>query len=215
MATIRPYTKTDRKLVRQICCDVADLGGPVEEAFFDRELIADMLTNYYTDYEPRSTFVAEADGKVVGYIQGCLDNRRYGLVFLFLILPKLIIKGFIRGVFFRSELWRFFIVMLKNSPRVYSWRKSSFHSHQGHLHIGLVASVRGHQIGKRLVETFWDHIKGHEIHEITASVHHKNADACRFFEKMGFIEGGRYPMVMGYGKTLKKYYSIQYVKKII
>ncbi len=53
---------------------------------------------------PESSFVAERDGQVVGYINSSLDNRRFGLVLMFIIIPFLILKGFIRGVFLRGEL---------------------------------------------------------------------------------------------------------------
>ena len=77
---IRLYQKSDREALRRICCDVADRGGPIENFFPDRVLVADLLMNYYADYEPEASFVAENSGELVGYINGCFDNRRYGLV---------------------------------------------------------------------------------------------------------------------------------------
>src|SRR4051812_28964515 len=133
MIKIRPFNKADRNVIRKICCDVADRGEPIENIFPDREFAADLLTSYYTDYEPESSFVAEADGQVVAYINGCMDNRRYGLAVLFLIVPKLLIKGLMRGVFFRHEFKQMVKAMLKNWRRIFIWRKQSFHSHQGHL----------------------------------------------------------------------------------
>lgn len=93
---IRPYAAGDREAVRRICCDTADAGHPVESFFSDRELIADLLMNYYTDYEPESVWVAEqaagpvitggpaiADepaiaGEMVGSLTGCCDTCRPG-----------------------------------------------------------------------------------------------------------------------------------------
>ena len=75
---IRPYQTGDRAALRTLCCDVADRGLPIEHFFSDREVAADLLTKYYTDYEPESTFVAICNGRLVGYINGCTDNRRYG-----------------------------------------------------------------------------------------------------------------------------------------
>ena len=100
---IRPYNLKDRAALRMLCCDVADRGGPIENFFPDRDLAADLLTKYYTDYEPQSTFVAECDGRLVGYINGCMDNRRYGLVMFWILMPLLLVKGFKRGIFFRRE----------------------------------------------------------------------------------------------------------------
>src|SRR5271157_920746 len=103
---IRPYKVQDRAALRMLCCDVADRGEPIENFFHDRDLAADLLTKYYTDYEPQSTFVAECDGCLVGYINGCMDNRRYGLVMFWLLMPSLLVKAFKRGLFVRREFWQ-------------------------------------------------------------------------------------------------------------
>ena len=58
--------------------------------FPDRDVAGDLLTKYYTDYEPQSTFVAECDGRLIGYINGCMDNRRYGLVMFWILMPALL-----------------------------------------------------------------------------------------------------------------------------
>lgn len=215
MVKVRPFNKADRNSVRKICCDVADRGEPIENFFFDREFAADLLTGYYTDYEPESSFVAEDDGKLVAYINGCLDNRRYGLAVLFLIVPKLMIKGFVRGVFFRREFWNILKGVLKNWKRVFVWRKQSFHSHQGHLHIGVAKGFRGQQVGQLLVNVLLSDAKGKGVLEIVASVHDGNTSACRFFERSGFVAKDKHSMVMVYGDSLREYYSISYVRKII
>ena len=67
---IRPYQEEDRLALRTLCCDVADRGGNIENFFPDRDVAADLLTKYYTDYEPESTFVALLDQRMVGYING-------------------------------------------------------------------------------------------------------------------------------------------------
>jgi ribosomal protein S18 acetylase RimI-like enzyme len=214
MITIRPFHKEDRAMVRKICCDVADRGEPIENIFPDREFAADLLTNYYTDYEPESSFVAENDGQVVAYINGCIDNRRYGLALLFLIIPKLIVKGLVRGVFFRPEVGQMVKGMFKNWRRLFTWRKQSFHSHQGHLHIGVAQGARGQKVGKKLVDALLAYAQAQHMGEIAASVHDGNTSACRFFEGLGFKPRERYPMMMAQGDSFKEYHSISYVKTI-
>jgi len=91
---IRPYKIEDRDALRALCCNIADRGRPIENFFPDRDVAADMLTQYYTDYEPESTFVVESDGHLVGYINGCMDNRRHGLVMFWLLMPSLLLKAF-------------------------------------------------------------------------------------------------------------------------
>jgi ribosomal protein S18 acetylase RimI-like enzyme len=215
MIHIRPYIKSDRPMVRKICCDTADKGGDIENIFPNRELAADILTSYYTDYEPESLFVAESNGQVIGYVQGCLNNRRYGLALMFLVLPVFVLKGLFLGVFFQKEFFHFMKGICKNWKLLFKWRKESFHSHQGHLHIGVSQGYRGQKIGQRLIEKFLEYARGKEIEEVSASVHDKNPAACRFFERLGFANKGQSPMVMAHGNSFQEYHSISYVKTIV
>lgn len=214
MVRIRPFHRQDREAVRRICTDVAFLGEAVEAVCPDRKLAADALSAYYTDYEPEHSLVAEIDGRVVGYINGCIDNRRYGLAVLFLIVPKLICKAFFRGFFFKVQGRLLVRSWMLSAQRLMRWRKESFYSHQGHLHIGVIKEFRRHHLGQMLLDAFIDSLKGQDIHEITASVHADNSSACRFFEKQGFYSKERYGMSMAVGHVLREYTSILYAKNI-
>ena len=78
--TIRPYCRSDRTAVRELCCATGFLGEPIDPIFEDRELFADFLTTYYTDHEPESSFVLEIDGEIRGYLLGSrkpLQNQLY------------------------------------------------------------------------------------------------------------------------------------------
>jgi hypothetical protein len=180
---IRPYKAEDRAALRTLCCDVADKGSPIENFFSDREVAADLLTKYYTDYEPQSTFVAQCDGRLVGYINGCMDNRRHGLAMFWLIMPALLIKAFKHGIFFQPEIHQLLRGMLKNWRRVFVWRRKSFHSHQGHLHIGV---ARGLSAVSRWAGIWLNTLAAHAlpdwvIGELAASVHGANKPAGIFF----------------------------------
>lgn len=211
---IRPYRTGDRTALRNLCCDLADRGGPIENFFPDRDIAADLLTSYYTDYEPQSTFVAEHEGLLVGYINGCTDNRRYGLVMIWLLIPALLIKGFKRGIFFRPQVRQMLKGFLKNWRSIFVWRQGSFHSHQGHLHIGVAKDLRGQQVGGKLVEALVGHASKAGIVELTASVHDANKAAGRFFESRGFVVRQRRPMILIRDGKQELYHSLLYVKTI-
>src|SRR5438132_13801107 len=49
---IRPYEQTDREAICRICCDTGFLGHPIEPLFLDREMVADLFTKPYLQYEP-------------------------------------------------------------------------------------------------------------------------------------------------------------------
>jgi len=211
---IRPYKKEDRPFLRTLCCDVADRGGPIDNSFPDREVAADMLTKYYTDYEPESSFVAESNGRLVGYINGCMDNRRYGLVMVWILMPALLARAFKRGLFFKPQVHQLIGGALRNWRRAFTWRKKSFHSHQGHLHIGIAQDFRGQKVGRGLINALAGHAVGLGITELGASVHGGNKAACVFFEAQGFVVRDRYPMVMVINGKEDHYHSLLYVKTI-
>jgi len=211
---IRPFKAQDKASLRLLCCDVADRGGPIENFFPDRDVAGDMLTKYYTDYEPESTFVAVSDQRLAGYINGCMDNRRYGLVMFWLLMPAMLIKAFKRGLFFKPEIHQLLRGSLKNWRRIFVWRKSSFHSHQGHLHIGIAADFRGQQVGRKLINALVEHALVQGITELAASVHDANKEAADFFEKQGFVVRERYPMVLIRDGKEEHYHSLLYVKTI-
>ncbi|MCX7869289.1 MAG: hypothetical protein N2322_04990, partial [Terrimicrobiaceae bacterium] len=87
---VRPYRPEDRAAVRALCCDTGYLGKPIDPVFEDRELFADYLTSYYTDFEPESCFVLEQGGKVKGYLLGSRRPFRQQLHGLWLNLSLLI-----------------------------------------------------------------------------------------------------------------------------
>jgi len=211
---IRAYKLSDRLALRNLCCDVADRGGPIENFFPDREVAADLLTKYYTDIESPSTFIAECDGRLVGYINGCMDNRRHGLVMFWLLMPALLVKAFKKGLFFRSEIHQLLIGMSKNWRRIFVWRKKSFHSHQGHLHIGIAGDFRGQQVGQNLLKALMAHATKSGITELAASVHDGNKAAVAFFEKQGFVVKDQYPMILIREGKEEHYHSLFYVKKL-
>jgi hypothetical protein len=70
---IRRYQESDREAVRLICCETGFLGQPIDRIYRDRELFADLICNPYLDYEPEWTLVAEADGRLVGYLLGSVS----------------------------------------------------------------------------------------------------------------------------------------------
>lgn len=211
---IRDYKPTDRLAVRRICGDTADKGGPVENFFPDRDCIVDVLCAYYTDYEPQSLFVAEHENQVVGYVMSCMDNRRYGLAMIFIIIPKALLKAFVRGVLFKSQFWRLLGGTMQNWPRLFAWRKKSFHSHTGHVHLGIFKEFRSRHLGTQLLDQILVYAKKHHIESLCASVHDGNEKAARFFEKHQFTKVEKNPMVMYYAGKLVKYHSLLYVKKI-
>ncbi|HSY44242.1 MAG TPA: hypothetical protein VK811_10060, partial [Candidatus Acidoferrum sp.] len=70
---IRPYRLEDRAAIRRICCDTGFLGNPIETIFSDREIFADLFAGPYLDYGTDWAWVADAGGRVVGYLLGSVS----------------------------------------------------------------------------------------------------------------------------------------------
>ena len=190
---IRPYEPRDRAAVRQICADTADAGQPVERFFPDREVIADLLTNYYTEFEPQSAFVADNGSGVVGYLTGCLNTKRFVRVETWRIAPVVFLKALVRGTLWHPQTLRLF------RANIGMWLTTGYragpilHEYPAHLHINLQDGFRGQHVGRRLVEAFFERARGAGVRGVHAGVSANNPRACHFFEELGFIEIHREP----------------------
>jgi len=211
---LRPYQPLDRPAIRQICADAADMGEPVERIFSDREVFADIITSYYTDFEPQSLWVAEAEGEVVGYLTGCLDSRRFLRVMIWRIAPKILARAILRGVFLRKQTIRFLIAMLK-SFRLGGFNRSiPLDKYPAHLHIDIKHDFRGKKIGQSLMERFFTQAKSSGIPGVYLTARQDNIAACRFFERIGFSVLARYPLVIPAINDFQVIYSVLYVKQL-
>lgn len=211
---IRLYEPRDRRGVRQIACDTADRGNPVESIFQDRELITDLLTRYYTDYERESLWIADYNGQVVGYLTGCLNSNRYLRFMNFYIIPRTIIKAILRGMLWKAELYRFIIAGFITWRLGGFKRYISFNKYPAHLHVNINKDFRGQHIGDFLVEKFIEQAKSKGIKGIHFGVREDNAPARNFFERMGFYPINRYAAVFPYGKIFQKHYTVIYGKEV-
>jgi len=182
---IRPYEPRDREAVREICCDTADGGGPVEAFFPDREVFADVLTRYYTDYEPQSTWVAERDGQVLGYLTGCLDTRRFLRVMGWRLVPLALARALVRGTLWHPQVLKLLGTNLGSWLKGGFRREVSLRSYPAHLHINLRKGCRGQQIGRQLVERFLEQARQAGSNGVHAGISSENERARRFFESLG------------------------------
>ena len=189
---VRPFEARDRQRIRQICCDTADKGEPVEHFFPDRETFADLLTRYYTDDEPGSTWVAEQDGKVVGYLTGCLNTRRYWRAMLWRVIPQTLIKGIFRGAFFYPQTWKLFCSGAKIFFRGGFRKEVPLGQYPAHLHVNVTTASRGHHAGERLIQRFIEQAKRQGAQGIHLVTREDNLGARQFFERNGFSEISRH-----------------------
>ncbi|MCK4241225.1 MAG: hypothetical protein KAX30_06350, partial [Candidatus Atribacteria bacterium] len=99
---IRNYQIEDRDAIRKISLETILL-GEYRTSIFDDEILADILTIYFTDYEPLSCFVAVKGNQVIGYIMGAQDVRKMRRLIKYKIVPRLMYKALCRRQLLRRN----------------------------------------------------------------------------------------------------------------
>lgn len=204
-AVIRLYQPADRPTVRRLAWETADRVALAPAQSLDPELLADLLTGYYLRWEPQATWVAEADGQLIGYLTGCLNERRYARLMSWRVVPGAVWRAWMRGRLRSLSLWRRTAAWLlalrrqemRRVPRPYP----------AHLHVNLDARFRQQGIGQRLVERFLAQARSAGVAGVCAGVRAENAGARRFFERLGFTPALRQPALFApetivYAKTV-------------
>ena len=135
--SIRSYRSTDRDAVRRLCCQTGFLGEPIDPVYEDRQLFADFLTAYYTDWEPESSFVLETDGEIRGYLLGSRKPLRNQL-YSFWQNVSLFLKALSRYFHYNERSRRFIRWTL-----VHGWREvPAAPRRTPHFHINLLPEAR-------------------------------------------------------------------------
>lgn len=181
---IRNFTPDDREAVREICGDTAFMGAPVENFFLDRRAFVDLDIAYYTDFEPQSLFVAQAAGKIVGYLAGCKDTGVYKKIFSQRILPKAAMRLIFGGAFLRMKNLRFFWAGLKSLLKGELRRPNCSKDFPAHLHINIREGSRKQGIGLKLMERYLGYLKAEGVKGL--HLYSFSPSGQSFFQKLGF-----------------------------
>jgi ribosomal protein S18 acetylase RimI-like enzyme len=192
---IRAYEPRDRAAVRSICFETGYMGDSIEWLWRDPEGFADLITRYYTDREPESTWVATRDGVVVGYLTGCVDTERTrGMA------AREMRRQVLRGALVRPGVagfvWRAILDAVRDGgapeevlfdPR---W--------PAHLHIDLLPEGRGRGLGRRLMGCWFERLRARGARGVHLGTFAENTNAIRFFESCGFAPHGAPVLAPGF-----------------
>ncbi|HUE62112.1 MAG TPA: hypothetical protein VMO04_03215 [Chthoniobacterales bacterium] len=151
--TIRSYRKTDRDAVRKLCCQTGFLGMPIDPVYEDRQLFADFLTTYYTDWEPESSFVVEIDGQIRGYLLGSrkpIKNQLYS----FWQNVSLFVKALTRYFLYNTSSRRFVRWVLVHGPR----EVPAAPRRVPHFHINLLPDARKMSTTRALMSAYLSYL---------------------------------------------------------
>lgn len=184
--TIRAYQHGDRKAIRQICCDTADAGKPLENFFSDRELAADLITRYYTDFLADYTWVVAREGNVEGYLSGAPDTRVFRRTLYWRIAPTALLLALCRGTVFTRSATACLMALIRRRGALRQPPFAIPAEYPAHVHVNLRDSVRGHGVGWRLIRVFFDKLAVEGICGVHACVRADNHGAQAFFRRAGF-----------------------------
>jgi GNAT superfamily N-acetyltransferase len=181
---IRQFKAEDRQSVRQISWETAFIGEPASAFFSGKEILADFLTLYFTDYEPDSCFVAEFRGRVVGYLIGSTDSLALASTFKNKILVGLMAKFVFSGAFFQSKNLKAILSFCRSFLKGEFVMEEIRNDYPATLHINLKKDFRGQGTGARLIAAFLQYLKSKQIKGLHLATMSKEGGA--FFCKQGF-----------------------------
>ena len=182
---IRPYSPSDRQAVRDICCETGFMGNPIDPVYVDRDAFADFFTRYYTDIEPENALVAEDEGRVVGYLLGCLKYNSVNRRQLWIILTRTVPKILGRLLTFQYNL---------ASLKFLSWFlfKASGETPRSvpeaaHFHINMYPEYRTGFAGRRLIFPFVNRVAKLGIKGVYGQMQvYEDRRSEKIFERYGF-----------------------------
>lgn len=179
---LRPYRPSDRERVRQLCCDTGFLGTPIDPVFEDRELFADYLTSYYTDYEPESAFVLLVEGEIKGYLLGSRfpeQQKQYD----FGLNLSLVWRGVRRYLRYNAASRKFVHwIITKGRSEVPPAPQDC-----AHFHINLLPEARNVASTRALMDAYLRYLHTHgEKRVFGQMVTFESRRGTRMFERYGF-----------------------------
>ncbi len=180
--TIRRFEPADRDAVRELCCDTGFLGQPIDPVFEDRELFADYLTAYYTDWEPESSFVILVNGRLRGYLLGSRRPLRQQIYGFYQNL-SLFLRGVLRYPRYSAESRKFIHWIIGSG-----WREvPATPRRTAHFHINLLADARQVATTKVLIQAYLDYLKECGEKRVYGQiVVFESRRGAKMFERYGF-----------------------------
>jgi hypothetical protein len=179
---IRQFRPADRKRVRVLCCETGFLGNPIDPVFEDRELFADYLTAYYTDWEPESSFVLLLNGEIRGYLLGSRFPFRQQC-YAFYQNISLFLRGSFRYPRYTAASKKFVQWILRTA-----WREvPAAPRRTAHFHINLLADARQVATTRALMDSYLKYL--HDCGEKRVygqMVVFEDRRSTKMFERYGF-----------------------------
>ena len=188
MSEVRPVEirkfdpATDRERVRELCCDTGFLGNPIDPVFEDRQLFADYLTAYYTDWEPESSFVLLIDSEIRGYLLGSRHPLRQQL-YNFCNNVSLFLRGVARYPGYNAASKKFVRWILTQA-----WKEvPAAPKRTAHFHINMLPDARQVATSREIIDRYLKYLHEHGEKKVFAQmVVFEDRRGAKILERYGF-----------------------------
>ncbi|WP_424952968.1 GNAT family N-acetyltransferase [Deinococcus sp.] len=198
MIQLRPYRPPDLLALYDVCLKTGASGADASAVYRDPMLLGHVYAAPYAVFCPETTFVLSGDHRVLGYVLGVPDSRRFERETEAHWFPLL--RGLypLPGLQDRSPDAR----MIRAVHRGYRAPDGSWAAaHPAHLHIDLLPEVQGGGWGRRLMETLLAALQAQGIPGVHLGVGVSNVSAQGFYERLGFVPLERSASSVIYGVT--------------
>ena len=190
---IRKASPSDWPDIAEICCLTADSGHPIDR---DRwKFFQQIWISTYQRFCPDWSYVAELDGRVVGYLTGCAATvkfktrrRQFDLILAFKIIS---------GRFgWDADVKRFLkraLGLEKSGEQIFGspFNRKIWNEYPAHLHMNFRAEARSGGGGRALLERYFLDLKLAKVRGVHLFC---GVRPVVFYSKMGFEEKGRAEM---------------------
>ena len=181
---IRKFHPTDREEVRKISCETAFLEEDRTKIITDDEILADILTKYFTDYEADSCYVAVKENKVIGYLIGSKDVARMQRIMISKIVPRLLLKAIKNNSFFQASNLRCLFYCLISLWKGEFNMPNFSEKFPATLHINISKDYRNFNLGTKLIEKFVGYLRENKVTGVHLATLSNGAKI--FFTKLDF-----------------------------
>lgn len=162
-----------------VCVRTAEAGGDARGLYSSDDFMPDVFAGPYLELEPELAFVVD-DGRVVGYVLGTADTRRWAAEHRARWLPR-VADRYPLVTPARTKEERL-VELLHHPERTVH---PALAGYPAHLHIDLLPSHQGRGLGRLLIRRFLAALRDCGVPGVHLGVAPDNAGALAFYRHLG------------------------------
>ena len=182
-AVIRPFHPSDLPSIYRICLLTGEVGGDARALYRDPDLLAHLYAGPYPIADPGLTFVVVDELGIVGYIVATADTARFEQWLEQAWWPALRARYPLREDPRDGTEDHVLVRRIHDWPRADEALVARF---PAHMHIDLLPRAQGQGLGRRLVETLAETLRGRGVSGLYLGVDDRNEGAIAFYHRVGF-----------------------------